>query len=173
MARARRVCLFQREIKERLSAAALEILLGGAKVLSEGQSSGTGKAARYYGSSMLTIDLTSFSRYIRDPLDAASAVRVAAMIETDSSIKKRLAALARVEAERIAKRKLTAMEMEMDVCVECAKVLVDLDVEAGGIGRRSALTDRQMKLNLDVKQNGEPDRGAAEVDERGRSQKKR
>ena len=54
MARARRVSLFQREIRISLSSAALDILYNLAQVLSEGGVDGDA----FYGSVMVTIDLS-------------------------------------------------------------------------------------------------------------------
>ena len=58
MARASRVTLFEREIREKLSVAAIEILLERARILSEGKRSAAPTArARYFGSTMITVDV--------------------------------------------------------------------------------------------------------------------
>ena len=62
MATARRVSLYEREIRVHLGTAAIEILFASAEVLSEGQRHG----ARYFGSTMIGID--------RSLIEAASSM---------------------------------------------------------------------------------------------------
>src|SRR5207245_9984806 len=102
MARASRVTLFEREIKERLSHAAIEILIDGADVLSEGQHA----AARYYGSTMITIDLARHAALVREPCDAASARRVAELFGKDARACARVRKIAEREARRLWARPL-------------------------------------------------------------------
>lgn len=129
MARVTRVALFQREIRERLSDAALHVLLAKAEVISEGQVAPAGMA-KYYGSTMLTMDLALCTAEFREMMDAATALRVAEMLRSDRRFKPRLRDLARREAERVADAKLKNLEMEVKVDVRGPRVLVDLDVEA-------------------------------------------
>lgn len=130
MARATRVSLFQREIRERLSQAALDILFAGAKVLSEGQVGQTPGGSRYFGSTMLTLDLGRAKAHIRDPMDAATALRLVEMMRTDDRVSHRLSAIARNEAERMSQKRLVSLEMEVTFEPHGARVEVDLDVEA-------------------------------------------
>jgi hypothetical protein len=66
MARATRIALFEREVRERLSRAALELVLARAEVISEGQRSVRGGRDAYFGSTMLTIDLPALELLLRD-----------------------------------------------------------------------------------------------------------
>ena len=77
MARATRIALFEREVRERLSRAALELVLGRAEVISEGQRGVRNGRDAYFGSTMLTIDLPSLDLLLRDACDAGTARRSA------------------------------------------------------------------------------------------------
>ncbi|HUH04029.1 MAG TPA: hypothetical protein VML75_18660, partial [Kofleriaceae bacterium] len=79
LAMARRVSLFEREIRIKLSSAAIEILFDAASHLSEGQVEHGG----FFGSVMVTIDLARAARLMSDPCDDAAARRVADLIGTD------------------------------------------------------------------------------------------
>ena len=76
MARATRIALFEREVRERLSPAALELVLGRAEVISEGQRGLRNGRDAYFGSTMLTIDLPSLDLLLRDACDAGTARRL-------------------------------------------------------------------------------------------------
>ena len=131
MARVQRVALFQREVRERLSEAALDVLLARAELISEGQIAPLSREEnRYYGSTMLTLNLSGASPFFREPMDAAAAARVADMLGKDPRVIPRFRALALKEAERVSGAKLAKLEMEIAVDARGENVLVDLDVEA-------------------------------------------
>ncbi|HEX4459216.1 MAG TPA: hypothetical protein VIA18_14660, partial [Polyangia bacterium] len=70
MARAARVTLFEREVRERLSVAAIDLVLERARILSEGKRAASPTAAqRYFGSTMVTIDVAELAELVRDPCD--------------------------------------------------------------------------------------------------------
>src|SRR5205085_9326669 len=125
MARASRVTLFEREIKERLSHAAIEILIDGADVLSEGQHNGP----RFYGSTMITIDLARHAELVREPCDAASARRVAELFVRDLRACARVRTIAEREARRLARGPLARVAVELKLRWHDARVFVDADVE--------------------------------------------
>jgi len=127
MARVRRVTLFEREIRERLSHAALEILIERADVLSEGQREG---GARFYGSTMITIDLSRHADLLREPCDAASARRVADLFRQDARACARVRRIAEREALRLAGGPLSHIAVELKLRWQGARVFVDADVEA-------------------------------------------
>src|SRR4051812_27819255 len=79
MAMARRVSLFQREVAVRLAPAAIDLLHGAARVLTEGELVGNA----YAGSTMLTVDLSRTIDRISDPPDAATATKVAVLYAHD------------------------------------------------------------------------------------------
>jgi len=130
MARATRITLFEREVRERLSRAALDVVFARAERLSEGQRSQRGGREAYFGSTMLTVDLASFADVFRDACDAGTAHRLAALFEADSTVPRRIRELALREAARIAGARLKDVRTQVTVRAQGAKVFVDVDVEA-------------------------------------------
>jgi hypothetical protein len=100
MVRATRITLFEREVRERLSRAALDLIFARADLLSEGQRSTRAGADTYFGSTMLTIDLETLSHVLRDACDVATARRLAALMEADAEVPGRVRTLARRESAR-------------------------------------------------------------------------
>ncbi len=130
MARAQRVTLFEREIRERLSVAAIEILLERAKILSEGSRSASPTAkSRWFGSTMITVDVSVLGDVVREPCDARAAARVAELIRGDSRITKRVQRLAGREADRLAGTVVHVRASDVRVRVEGSLVHLDVDVE--------------------------------------------
>lgn len=130
MARATRIGLFEREVRERPARAALDLLFARAQVISEGQRSQRGGRDAYFGSTMLTFDLPALSIFIRDACDAATAVRLAALLEADPSVAKRVQELAKREAARVSGA--TPREVSAHVAIRAtgAKIYIDVDIEA-------------------------------------------
>jgi hypothetical protein len=129
MAAARRVSLFEREIRVKLSAAAMDILFDGAHVLSEGQR----EAAGWFGSTMITIELARCAGAVRDACDAATARRVAELLAGDPRAKARARELAAAEAAERAGVRLARVDVDMRVRASGSRVHIDLDVE-GDLG---------------------------------------
>jgi len=131
MARATRVALFRREIREWISPPALEILLGAADIVAEGSFEGTAGAEQLYLASIqATVDLPRCAAYIREPLDAAAARQLARHIHTDETARGLLMDLARREAERTAGCPLYELQVEIEASHRGESLLVALDVEA-------------------------------------------
>jgi hypothetical protein len=130
MARATRITLFEREIKERLSRAAMDVVFGRAERLSEGQRQTRGGREAYFGSTMLTIDLASFDDVLRDACDAGTAHRLAALMETDAAVPRRIRDIAEREATRIAAARLKDIRTQVATRAQGSKVFIDVDVEA-------------------------------------------
>ncbi|MCC6746861.1 MAG: hypothetical protein IT371_04335 [Deltaproteobacteria bacterium] len=126
MARVAHVGLFHREIVERLSPAGLDLLVATGIRLSEGEISPDG---RYYGSTMVTLDLGKLAGRVRDACDVSTAVRLALLLAADAAALERFAALGRAEAQRIAGGALQALQSEVRVRAERACVFVDVDLE--------------------------------------------
>jgi len=120
MARATRITLFEREVRERLSRAALDLLFARAEVMSEGQRAPRGGKDSYFGSTMMTIDLPALSAVLRDEPDAGTARRLATLLGEDAAVEKRVQALATREAARVAGANIRA---------QGARVFIDVDVE--------------------------------------------
>src|SRR6478752_5489159 len=85
-----------------MSRAALELVLGRAEVISEGQRGVRNGRDAYFGSTMLTIDLPSLDLLLRDACDAGTARRLAELLESDETVGQRIEALAAAEAARVA-----------------------------------------------------------------------
>jgi hypothetical protein len=131
MALATRITLFEREVRERLSKAALDIVFARAELLSEGQRSVRGGKEGYFGSTMLTIDLSSLLDVLRDACDAGTAHRMVALMESDSALPKRIREIAEREAARITGVRLKDIRTHLALRAQGAKVFIDVDVEAG------------------------------------------
>ncbi len=130
MARAARVTLFEREIRERLSVAAIEILLERARILSEGKRSASPTAqSRYFGSTMITVDVAMLRELVREPCDARSAARVAELVAGDARVTRRVQRIAGREAERLAGAPVRVRAGDVRVRAEGTLVYLDVDVE--------------------------------------------
>lgn len=130
MARATRITLFEREVRERLSRAALDLVFARATVISEGQRSTRGGKESYFGSTMLTIDLGALAVLLRDAPDVGTARRLAALLETDADVAGRIDALAGREAARVSGGSPTKVNTHTTIRAHGAKVFIDVDVEA-------------------------------------------
>ena len=130
MAQAARIAIFEREIRERLSKAAVEVLLARADILSEGQRLTRGGRQLFEGSTMLTLDLARTSALFREASDAATARRLGAMLAGDTWARNRVRQIATKEDERLSHTKVREVSAEMRVSTKGAKVLIDVDVEA-------------------------------------------
>ena len=130
MARATRIALFEREVRERISRAALELVLGRAEVISEGQRGARGGRDAYFGSTMLTIDLPSLDLLLRDACDAGTARRLAELLEGDATAGERIEALAARESARVAGATPKSVSTHVTIRSQAAKVFIDIDVEA-------------------------------------------
>jgi len=129
MARATRITLFEREVRERLSRAALDLLFARADVISEGQRTQRGGKDSYFGSTMMTIDLPALSAVLRDEPDAGTARRLAALLGDDAAMEKRVEALATREAARVAGAAPRSVSTHVNIRAQGARVFVDVDVE--------------------------------------------
>jgi len=125
MASARRVSLFEREVRVRLAPAGLDVLFDEARVISEGQHDGP----RWYGSTMMTIDLARVQARVADDCDQACARRVAELAAADERVRDRTRRLALAHAARDGGA-LEAPAIDLHVHREGRIVHLDLDVEA-------------------------------------------
>jgi hypothetical protein len=127
----RRVSLFERTVAVRLAPAAAEILLGAAKVLSEGELDARGFA----GSTMITIDLAATSARISDPVDPSTAQLLAELCTADLPMRARCRELALGEAAKIAGPELGPAQVDIESAACGAQLRLSFNVEAK---RRSA-----------------------------------
>lgn len=131
MARAFRPSLFQRDIQYRLSSAAVEMLFERAQVLSEGQI----ERGRYYGSTMISLDLDRLEGNIAEDITAETAVRFGSLADRDPLLAARAHAIGRDEARKLA-GELRDTQIDIGVRTRGAHVYIDLDIEAELGGRR-------------------------------------
>jgi hypothetical protein len=129
LARVQRIALFEREVRERLSRAALDLVFERAEVISEGQRSTRAGQPVYFGSTMLTLDLEALSPQLRESCDAGTARRLATLLSSDAAVAARVKAVAKREAARIAGGRLESVATEMKVSARGARVFIDVDVE--------------------------------------------
>jgi hypothetical protein len=130
MVRVTRVPLFEREVRERLSNAAVEVLLARAQVLAEGQRSQSPTAKQaFFGSIMITVDLAGLEGALRDDCSDESARRVAEMMSTDARVTRKLRQIAEREASRLAETAIRVHSADVRVRAEGTRVFVDIDVE--------------------------------------------
>lgn len=134
MAKAARVTLFEREVRERLSQPALEILLDSAEVLSEGQRIDALRASErkdaVFGSTMLTIDLAKVTGRVREACNEDTAQRVAAQIAADERVGMRLKQMAGQVAQRLAGTPVGTLTTDVRVRTRHAVIFIDIDFEA-------------------------------------------
>ncbi len=131
MAKASRITLFEREVRERLSRTALDLILGRAEIISEGQRDGrSGGRDTYLGSTMLTIDLPCLAPLLRDTCDASTARRLVALLREDPAVFDLIQALAAREVRRVTGVEPRTVHVEVNIHGQGAKVFLDVDVEA-------------------------------------------
>jgi hypothetical protein len=129
MVRVQRVALFEREVRERLSRAALELLFRRAEVMSEGQLANRDGRPAYFGSTMLTMDLEALAPSLRESCDAGTARRLTALLGGDPSVATRIKGIATREAVRLAGGRLRTIATEMKISARGARIFIDVDVE--------------------------------------------
>ncbi len=126
MAFVRRVSLFRRQIVESLSPAGLELALASSSRISEGQVTSRG---RYYGTTMITIDLESTGETVQDVQDVSTASRLARHLEQERSAMQQVVRLAVREASNVAGSRILKPAAEVEIRVKGHRILVDVDLE--------------------------------------------
>jgi len=130
MARARTIPLIEREIRERLSHAALDAVFAHAEVISEGEAAKAGSQTQFLGSTMLTFDVSALAELVREPADEGTARRLAALLAKDKSLEGRIEAIVRREVERITRQAPRSVKGETRMRTQGTRVYLDIDVEA-------------------------------------------
>jgi hypothetical protein len=126
MAMARRVSMFEREVRIRLAPVAIELIHDAARVLSEGELDGQ----VYNGSTMLTVDLARTADRFSDPPDPATAQRAALLYAADERCRIEARRIALAEARRLAQCELTAPLVDVESRAKGAELHLSLNVEA-------------------------------------------
>lgn len=124
LASVRQVSLFCREVRERLSAAAIEILFGRVDVLSEGKF----ESGEFFATVMLTFDLASAVE-LRDSADTATARQLAEQMASDPRVRQRALEIAGREAARLAQRRLRGAQTDVRIRAAGSRVHVDIDLQ--------------------------------------------
>jgi hypothetical protein len=122
----RRVSLFERTVTVRLAPAATEILLGAAKVLSEGELDARG----FSGSTMVSVKLETTAARISDPIDTSTAQLLADLCRTDPQLRTRGRELALGHATRIAGAELGTAQVDLESAAHGAELRLSFNVEA-------------------------------------------
>jgi hypothetical protein len=130
MATVRRIALIEREVRERLSKAALDVIFSRAKVIAEGERDTTGGRNLFVGSAMLTCDIADVANILREPADVGTANRLAALLAKDPSLVERSLEIAKREVGRVAGQPPRNVRGETRLRVQGTKVFIDIDVEA-------------------------------------------
>jgi len=128
--------LFQREVTERLSASALELLLSRAEVFVEGGAVKGGSAAgAFYGSAMLTLDLERCADRLRAPLDEVATKKLCAAIDHDRDARRAVTA----RALDVARARLVVPDDVKSGALRCrvdgARLYIDVELESPEAGR--------------------------------------
>jgi hypothetical protein len=126
MAKTRRVSLFERSISVRLAPAAADILLGAAKVLSEGELDERG----FSGSTMVSISLAATSALVSDPIDTSTAQLLADLCRADPALRARGRELAMGHATKIAGAELGVAQVDLESAAHGAELRLSFNVEA-------------------------------------------
>jgi hypothetical protein len=126
MATARRVSLFARRIEVNLSAAAVDILFDSAAILSEGQVDGE----HFFGSTMITFDVSAAAELVAETCDAATVHRLAQLAAGESRVHDRAIRIATLEAQKAAAHRLGDAQVDLRVHTRGTHLHLDLDVEA-------------------------------------------
>jgi hypothetical protein len=126
MAQVRKIPLIEREIRERLSQAALDAIFALAQVISEGEAD----QGQFLGSTMLTLDVAAFADLLREPADEGTARRLAALLAKEESLPRRVDGVVRREVERILSCAPQAVRGETRIRAQGTRVFLDVDVEA-------------------------------------------
>lgn len=133
-ARVDRVQLIRREVREVLAPSALEVLLAHAERVVEGGDEVGGPAGppgrRVYATLMVTIDLRRCARYFREPADAATAERVAELMEESADLERKLVRLVRGELASLAGADPETMEITLERTIRVDGPVLYIDGDA-------------------------------------------
>lgn len=127
-----RIPLVRREVREFLSERALEILLGGAELLIEGDRDldrRFAEANRAYATVMATIQLERFADVLREPADAATAECAVELMRKSPAVRRQLSALARPELAKLLAAEPRSLHIELLPTIrrEGTNILIDGD----------------------------------------------
>lgn len=125
--RVRRIPLIRQEVRESLSASALDLVFQDAELIVEG---GTAKAdGNGYATVMVTIDLQTAAKLLRERADEATAERVTELMRGSAVVRRRLIDMARPKLAAIFGVPARSMRVELLPVVRFVgtKILIDGD----------------------------------------------
>jgi hypothetical protein len=133
-AKVERIALIHREVRERLSPGAIDLLFAHGELVVEGGEAIALEAGngRIYATVMMTIDLARCARRVREPIDTATAERLTELMREHEAVRARLTELARPHLARLARLPVDAIELSVDTSIrsEAMALLVDGDAVA-------------------------------------------
>lgn len=145
-ARVDRIRLIRREVRETLGVGAIDLLFAHADLVVEGDRAPVTDDGRMYATLMITIDLTRYTKDVRDPTDAATAERLVELLAGTDMLRDRVLRLATPHFASVSDR-AGDLEISVEISVrhEDARVLIDGDVVAfhRGTTLRRRRTDRR------------------------------
>lgn len=130
MVQVRRIALFEREVREHLSQAALDAVFARSEILSEGECSTSQGKRVFLGSTMLTCDVSALAQVLREPADEDTARHLASLLAKEMTLDQRIQRIVRREVERITAAKPKAVRGETGIRTQGTRVFLDIDVEA-------------------------------------------
>jgi len=133
MAKAKKIGLFARKVIENVSVAGFQALLTSATQVSEGQANDDG---RYFGSTIVSIDLQELKEQINDACDVATATRLCQCMAEDRDVLAQMGAIGQSEAQKLCSGPLVDAESDVRMRAEGSRILVDIDVEGQVIEER-------------------------------------
>ena len=137
--RVRKVALIRREVREYLPASTVEVLLSEGETVVEGGAEvvRSGRSSRVFATLMIAADLTALADRFRDRADAATALRVAELLDGHPDLGPKLIARVRPHLSELAGR---ADASQWDVTVdpqiraEGTSIMIDADIVAAPTG---------------------------------------
>lgn len=124
--------LIRREIRETLSPGAIELLFAHSELVVEGSAAVACEAGtlRVYATIMLSVDLSRCSARVREPVDAATTLRLVELMRDCASVRLRLTELARPHLAKLAGLPADSIELELEPAIRCEGMLLLVDGDA-------------------------------------------
>jgi len=114
-----------------LDRAAEEAIFRHARILSEGAPKQAEGATQFFGSTMVTVDLSALGQHVRGLHSEAGRARLLACVDGSVRVHLRLLRLARADAwSRCPDGELGTAQVEVRASIQGGKLLMDVDLEA-------------------------------------------
>ena len=130
MVQVRRIALIEREVREFLSQAALDVVFARMEVISEGEASSSQAKRSFVGSTMLTCDVGALAEIFREPTDEGTTRRLATLLAKEPTLERRIQTIVRKEVERLGGALPKAVRGETRIRTQGTRLFLDVDVEA-------------------------------------------